>query len=334
MPPLPLVSVVIPCYNARAWVAGAVRSVLQECASPVEVLVIDDGSTDGSGALVAAEFPAVRLVTTPNRGVSHTRNLGIELARGDLFVFLDADDLLPPGRLDRHARLLEETGADVAYGNWQRLRPGPEGQFRAAERVERCLGAEPALELFTTFWCPTGAYTFRRAVVERIGGFSPRLPVIQDARFALDCALRGARFAHDAEIACLYRTHDAGSVSTRSAAAFLRDCLTSAVEVRRWWESEGGLTAAQRAALVSVLDYVARTSCGLDLECFAAACEQFEQVRAGGRVPGRAATRWLTKLLGYRRAHRVAAPLRRFRRLVTGLVGRGPSPEATSSTTC
>jgi hypothetical protein len=298
------------------------------------VLVIDDGSTDGSGALVAAEFPAVRVVATPNRGVSHARNLGIELARGDLFVFLDADDLLPPGRLSRHARLLEETSADVAYGNWQRLRPGTGGRFEPAERVERRLGAEPALELFTAFWCPTGAYTFRRAIVERVGGFSPRLPVIQDARFALDCALRGARFAHDAEVACLYRTHVTGSVSTRSNTAFLRDCLTSAVEVRRWWEGEGGLSAAQRAALVGVLDYVARVSCGLDPECFAAACEQVEQVRAGGRVPGRAATRWLVGLLGYRRAHRVATPLRRFRRLVTGLVARRPSPEVPSASAC
>lgn len=309
----PLISVVVPCYNARAWVADAVRSALQECASPVEVLVIDDGSSDGSGALVREECPTVRVVTTLNRGVSHARNLGIELARGELFVFLDADDLLPPGRLDRHARLLEGTGADVAYGNWQRLRPGPDGQFRAAETVERRLGEEPALELFTAFWCPTGAYTFRRAVVERVGGFSPRLPVIQDARFALDCALRGARFAYDAEVACLYRTHAAGSVSTRSDAAFLRDCLTSAVEVRSWWEAEGGLSEAQRAALVVAFDYVARTSCGVDAECFAAACEQVRQV-GGGQVPGRAATRWLARLLGYRRAHRVATPLRRLAR--------------------
>jgi glycosyltransferase involved in cell wall biosynthesis len=307
-----VIAVVVPCYNARAWVGEAVRSALQPCEYPVEVLVIDDGSTDGSGALVREQFPDVRLVTTANRGVSHARNLGIELARGELLVFLDADDLLPPGRLQRQARLLEETGADVVYGNWQRLRPGADGEFQAAERVERSLGDEPVMELFTTFWCPTGGYTFGRAVVERVGGFSPRLPVIQDARFALDCALHGARFAHDAEVACLYRTHDRGSVSTRCGAAFLRDCLTSAVEVRRWWEAEGGLSERQRAALVGVFDYVARSSCGVDAACFAGACEQFEQVRAGGRVPGRAATRWLARLLGYRRAHQMATPLRRL----------------------
>ncbi len=281
----PAISVVVPCYNARRWVGEALRSALQPCDYPVEVLVIDDGSTDGSGELVQEQFPTARLVTTPNRGVSHARNLGAGMASGELLVFLDADDVLPDGRLQRQARLLEQTGADVAYGNWQRLRPGPGGQFRPAERVERALGPDPTLELFTNFWCPTGAYTFRRAVVERVGGFSPRLPVIQDARFALDCALRGARFAHDAEVACLYRTHEAGSVSTRSSAAFLRDVLTSAVEVRRFWEAEGGLTAPRRAALVGVLDYVARVSCGLDAECFAAACEQFEQVRAGGPPP-------------------------------------------------
>jgi glycosyltransferase involved in cell wall biosynthesis len=308
-----MISVIIPCFNARRWVAETVASALQPCAESVEVIVVDDGSTDGSAEVVRRLCPPVRLVSTPNRGVSHARNLGVSLARGEYLVFLDADDLLAAGKLDRQLRLLRETGADVVYGNWQCLRPGPDGTFGPAEMVERTMERDPEIELLTNFWCPTGAYLYRRAIVERVGGFSPRLPVIQDARLALDCALHGARFVHDAGLSCLYRAHVEDSVSTRSRAAFLRDCLASAIEVRDWWESRGALVGERRAALLGVFDYLARMTCGLDEECFTAACAQFEQVRAGRAVPGRAPNRLLARLLGYRRAQRLASPLRRLR---------------------
>jgi len=306
-----MISVIIPCFNARPWIAETITSALQPCSQRVEIIVIDDGSTDGSADLVRAQFPAqVQVVTTPNRGVSQARNLGIELARGDTFVFLDADDVVTPGKFERQIHLLKTSGADVIYANWQRLRLDPDGSYRPAETTERRMQKPPEIELVADFWCPTGAYLFRRAIVEKTGGFLARFPVIQDARFVLDCALHGGRFAHDPNVACLYRTHAENSVSTRSRTAFLRDCLTNAIEIESHWRASGSLTRSQRQALLGVFNGVACGSLNVDASCFDLACCHAERLARRAILPGRWHTRLLARLIGYRRVLEVNARLR------------------------
>src|SRR5690349_2600271 len=100
----PLVSVVIPVFDGEAYLAAAIESALAKTYARVEVIVVDDGSTDGS-ASVAARYD-VRLVRQSNRGVSAACNAGVEAARGELIAFLDADDLWPPERLEIQARHL------------------------------------------------------------------------------------------------------------------------------------------------------------------------------------------------------------------------------------
>jgi hypothetical protein len=308
------VSIIIPCYNAARWVIGAVGSALGNCQPGDEVLVIDDGSTDGGGELVRQSFPQVRVAATPNRGVSHARNLGIELARGDYFVFLDADDLLTENSVAHQLEAAKATGAEVVYGDWQRLIPGPDGSFTPGEVMERHMIRPPEIELFVGFWCPPGAYLYSRSIVAKVGGFSPRLPVIQDSRFALDCALRGAAFVHSPGVACLYRVHDAGSVSTRSRTAFLHDCLTSALEVRDRWIADGGLSPERRQAVFGVLEQVATGSVGVEPETFEAACAAVHSLgpEAGGSHR-RSLVRVLNRWLGYRTTQKVRAQLRQVR---------------------
>jgi glycosyltransferase involved in cell wall biosynthesis len=308
----PTVSVIIPCFNARRWIEETLRSALQPSSHAAEVIVVDDGSTDGSSNLVRASFPQVRLFTTPNHGVSQARNRGVEESRGKYVTFLDADDLLVAGKVDRQVALLDATGADVAYGDWQRLRVGPNGEFHPADKVERAMERAPELELLGLFWCPTGAYLFRRSIVERVGGFNPRLPVIQDARFALDCALHGGRFVHDPHLSCLYRVHTAGSVSTRSQQAFWRDVLASAVEVREWWERRSELTDERRTAVLEVADTVARATAIFDSDTFVAASQEVERHLGVRPPPARRSVQALIRLFGYRRYRAMVARARHW----------------------
>ena len=97
----PLISVVIPVFNGEAFVADAIESVLAQHDAKFEVIAVDDGSTDRTAAVLARFDKRIRIHRQPNRGTSAARNGGINLARGKLLVFLDADDLHPPGYLAR-----------------------------------------------------------------------------------------------------------------------------------------------------------------------------------------------------------------------------------------
>ena len=97
-----LISVVIPAYNATATLAETLRSALRQTHAELEVIVVDDGSKDGTRAMAesfAAEDPRVRVISKANAGVAAARNTGIDAARGDFIAPLDADDLWHPDKL-------------------------------------------------------------------------------------------------------------------------------------------------------------------------------------------------------------------------------------------
>ena len=101
------VSVVIPAFNAASFLAKTLRSVLEQSFTDVEVVVVDDGSSDGTAAVAASFSPAVRVASGPRRGVSAARNQGVGLARGDYVAFMDHDDLWEKDKLRRQVALLD-----------------------------------------------------------------------------------------------------------------------------------------------------------------------------------------------------------------------------------
>jgi glycosyltransferase involved in cell wall biosynthesis len=104
----PTVSVVIPAYNAGWCVRKAVDSVLAQDRCDFEVIVVNDGSTDDTAAVLAEYGPAIRVIDQPNGGMSNARNAGIRAARGEFIAFLDSDDWWLPGKLGRQVALLRQ----------------------------------------------------------------------------------------------------------------------------------------------------------------------------------------------------------------------------------
>lgn len=114
----PLVSVVMPAYNAERFIREAIASVLGQSWPAVEVIVVNDGSKDATAAAAAAiGDPRVRVIDQPNGGVSRARNTGIEAARGEAIAFLDADDALEPLAIELKMKALQRSGADWAFGD-------------------------------------------------------------------------------------------------------------------------------------------------------------------------------------------------------------------------
>ena len=95
------VSVIIPAYNAAAHIARAIESALTQSMTPLEVIVVDDGSTDETAELVARRYPQVTLLRQDNRGCGPARNTGCAAARADWLAFLDADDTWLPTKLEK-----------------------------------------------------------------------------------------------------------------------------------------------------------------------------------------------------------------------------------------
>jgi glycosyltransferase involved in cell wall biosynthesis len=317
-----LVSVIIPAYNALRWLPETLESVAAQDYPRLEVIIVDDGSTDDTAAYVRDQWPHYTLIRTENHGVSHARNLGTAKATGDLIQYLDADDLLTPGKISRQAALLQaHPEADVVYGSWQRLVPQGEG-FQPGEIVSRAFeeaDADAETAFFVSMWCPTGAYLYRRSLVEKTGGWKDWLPVTQDARFAWDCARAGARWLHDPEVGVLYRQHQGGSVSTKSRLAFLRDCWANAEDIRVIWAGEGTLQGRRLAVMEGVYHNLARSFFAVDRDLFLKARARLLELNPGFRPPERG-LRLAASLMGYEAAEHVAGWYRRARQRLQPLL--------------
>jgi glycosyltransferase involved in cell wall biosynthesis len=120
----PLISVVVPVFNVAPYLQQCVDSISSQSVGDLEIVAVDDGSQDDSGAILAAEAgrePRLRIITQDNRGLGDARNAGAAAARGTYLTFADSDDLLTAGALERLLAALEASGSDFATGNVQRL---------------------------------------------------------------------------------------------------------------------------------------------------------------------------------------------------------------------
>lgn len=200
---LPTVSVVIPCFNQSRYLGDAIRSAFGQSHPPIECVVVDDGSTDETAA-VAGHLHA-QVIRQPNRGVSAARNAGLAAARGELVVFLDADDVLLPTALETEAAALAANPAVSAV-------------VTRCEAMDEAGASIPVVHhhieagslyldwLSRNFvWTP-GAAMFRRADVMALGGFAEDLGAAADYALYLRLAREG-RVAFVEGAAVRYRQH-------------------------------------------------------------------------------------------------------------------------------
>jgi glycosyltransferase involved in cell wall biosynthesis len=163
------ISVVIGVYNAEPYLAEAVDSVLMQDYRPLELIVVDDGSTDGSRE-VAQRYEEVRLIQQANAGNGSARNTGLQAATGEFLAFLDADDRFTPGKLSLQMRALDEDpDLDMVFGHVQEfVSPELDEETRATIRP-------PAATPMP--WTAPNLMLIRRASFDRVGLFSTAVRV-------------------------------------------------------------------------------------------------------------------------------------------------------------
>lgn len=306
--PAPLVSVVIPCYNAAAFLQETMDSVWRQTYPALEVILVDDGSTDSTRALIESWSGRVTAIHGPNRGAAAARNTGTRAAHGEFIQYLDSDDLLEPHAIASRVEALTQSGASVAYSDWQRLEEAEPGVFKAGEAVARRIeDVDPdiAVALFTTFWSPPAALLYRKALVDRVGDWKQHLAPIEDARFLLDAALAGARFVHVAGVGARYRVFHGPSHSRRDPLAFVRAVLRNALEVEAIWRTRRPLDAGRTRALAGCYNYTARSLFRAESELFRQALEHLYALQPGLTPVWPKAAGALQRLLGHSASLRV-----------------------------
>lgn len=160
----PLVSVIIPVYNGERFLGEALRSVFTQAYEPFEVLVVDDGSTDGSRC-IAEQFSGVRVLSGPHQGVSRARNRAVAASQGDFLAFLDADDIWLPGKLSGQVAMARTQPQFGVVMVWQDYRF--DGAVPAWFRGPTDGGAEPG-------FMPS-SWLVRRDCWDLVGPFAPDL---------------------------------------------------------------------------------------------------------------------------------------------------------------
>lgn len=274
-----MISIVIPCFNAAATISAAIESALSQDEA-VEVIVVDDGSTDTSPAVLSAFAGRIATVRTENRGVSAARNLGTSMAVGEFIQYLDSDDLLAAGTLTRRRMALDRTGADVVVTDWQEFTTAPGGGLQLGRTVRpgvEALNVDGEIATATSaFWAPPAALLYRASMIERVHGWPEHMRVVEDARFLFEVASKGGRFEHVAGVGAFYRLSPLG-LSRGSRSRFIACCARNTEEIEAIWRARAPLSAAQSQALAGMWWHVASATVFEGMDGFEAARRGFNR---------------------------------------------------------
>jgi len=226
----PLVTVAIPCHNSADFVGDAIRSVLNQTWKPVEIIVVDDASTDASRSVIASFDRQVKVIPLPaNKGASFARNRAAEASTGNFILFLDADDLLGADALAAMvATSITHKGSIAAcrfyylvaeHGTWRRVAP----------RARRYGDEDQLLAWLEGNWSPPCALLWPRNVYESIGGWNESLTRNDDGDIAMRALARGVRITSTDRGEVFYRRHKNTRPSlstTRASESHLKSGVT------------------------------------------------------------------------------------------------------------
>ncbi|MEI8234022.1 MAG: glycosyltransferase family A protein [Verrucomicrobiota bacterium] len=209
---MPRVSICIPAFRAEKYLPQTLDSVRRQTFTDWELVVTEDGSRDGTEALVRAFAQSVAqpvryLRHEVNQGLPATRNTGIGASAADAVALLDADDCWRETHLETTLGRLLETGADLAHGG-SLLFDSDTGRELGIRAPSPEAIARFPLSLFVgDYLIQPSSAVLRKSLWERVGGFDPTFRYVEDAEMWLRCARSGARFVYTGEATCLYRKH-------------------------------------------------------------------------------------------------------------------------------
>jgi glycosyltransferase involved in cell wall biosynthesis len=268
-----LVSVVIPAYNSEKWIKTTLNGVLAQSYPELEIIVVDDGSTDRTAEIAEHALHAFqgpwKVLRQPNKGVSAARNKGWRAAGGSWIQLLDSDDFLAPEKIKLQMAVAQKSPQEIAvvYSSWQRVAWKEDRLLPVEEvRTPQVDGKPPASRLIPKNGIITGSYLVRREWLETAQGFNEQMHIYDNTDFVVRLATAGGgfRLAPSSEPMLLWRMFPEqprwGNESARYRLTALRKLGWNSLSVRQ--VMAGSKVAACPPRIARTLSPIARCFCG------------------------------------------------------------------------
>jgi glycosyltransferase involved in cell wall biosynthesis len=259
------ISVIIPAFNRVLLLQHTLRSLVSQTWPAFEIIVVDDGSTDGTAEMAEKFGHPVRVIRQHNQGPAAARNRGFYESSGDYIHFFDSDDIALANKHEVQLQALEKSGADIAYGPWVKGHFSDSG-FHPKDLIlqQRGLPSGNLIKALLTDWSIVPhACLFRRTIVEKVDGFPENLFIAEDQLMFLRCLLAGAKVIHSPDTLELYRADNTCKISNSTTGSARRagewakflveaanQCHLSGINPSAWsgfrrraWEAKNDLTA-------------------------------------------------------------------------------------------
>jgi len=308
-----LVSILIPCHNSERWVAQTIESALAQTWAEKEVIVVDDGSTDGSLEVIRSFGDRIGWETGPNRGGNAARNRLLELARGEWLQYLDADDYLLPDKVARQIEVLRaHPSIDLVFG--QVIMEHWEKTGAHLEELPIPEPHDPWILLARWYLPQTGACLWRRQAILDAGGWKIDQPSCQEHDLYLRLLMAEKNFTYCDHAGAIYRQWGEHTVCKRDVPEVHRRRLEIEQRVEEFLRTNGKLTRARLHAVNLARFEIARSEWQFN-EGFAGEIVGRIYNTEPGFVPDDTPAaphryRVALRLLGFRRTERLALWLR------------------------
>jgi glycosyltransferase involved in cell wall biosynthesis len=258
----PLVSILIPAYNAEKWIRQSIQSALAQTYSAIEVVVVDDGSTDGTVAEVRKFGDRVKLVESRHSGANASRNLLTQLARGEWLQYLDADDYLLPNKVADQIHYLSrhDWKVDVVYS--------PTILRQEITCAEAATTIEPPYDVTLQFvrwisFCTHGMLLRRTAVLDA-GGWREDQGVCQEHELVFRLITSNKQFGVWNQPGSVYRYHSSNTVSRNNPLRTMQVRMDILDRFEQWLSSNRRMTALHRREIYAARLDTARIAWGID----------------------------------------------------------------------
>ncbi len=219
------VSVIIPNFNRETLIGETISNLLAQTLPPHEIIIVDDGSTDKSVEVIRSFGDRVKLIQQTNQGPGAARNAGLKISTGEYIQFQDSDDLFSLNKLEAQARLLEQTGADIAFSPWVKLKF--EGR-RVTLEDHVLQQAMPSPTISLACWWLRGWSTvfqsllFRRSFISKVGLYRTDLMPSEDTELFFRALTSSPRVAFAGDALMLYRLHNLNKITQNEGASQAR----------------------------------------------------------------------------------------------------------------